>query len=357
MKKKLLLIGGIAAMLFSSCDQDITNVINLPGGEASNTPTTQKEITFTASMDGMNTRAVETTIANLDSFRVTSMVGSYVNPPAMQNVKYTSSDNGNTWTTKEGTYYWQLNVNNNFFAYSPDVLGNASAIKLNQMYPQILDFSPNKKAATQQDLVYAATTVYRRGGDKDASVNLEFKHALAEISIKAKNSNADYTVQVTGVQLGNIESKGTFQFPALWFTPVVAAKWILPETSQKTSYETTWSNPVTLTSEASSLDAANVPFMLIPQQLTANNDNLVKGSYIAVKIKVIKDNQTIYEGHSFVGIDTTWEMSKHYVYTLDFSNGLGKNHLTEDIAVKEVTASVSVEDWVSKDENISYGKD
>ena len=42
MKKKLLLMGGLVAMLFSSCDQDITNVINLPGGEATTTPATQK---------------------------------------------------------------------------------------------------------------------------------------------------------------------------------------------------------------------------------------------------------------------------------------------------------------------------
>lgn len=126
--------------------------------------------------------------------------------------------------------------------------------------------------------------------------------------------------------------------------------------SPKKDYTTTWTAPVTLTSEASSLDAANVPFMLIPQQLTANKENPASGNFIAAKITVVKDNQTIYNGWSYVAIDTTWEMGKHYVYTLDFSNGLGKDYSTVDIAVKAMKTSVSVTDWVSKDEGVSLGK-
>lgn len=49
-------------------------------------------------------------------------------------------------------------------------------------------------------------------------------------------------------------------------------------------------------------------------------------------------------------------MGKHYVYTLDFSNGLGKNYGAVDIAVKAIKASVSVTDWESKDEGVSLGK-
>ena len=266
MKKKLLLIGGIVAMLFSSCDQDITNVINLPGGESSNTPATQKEITFTASMDGMNTRAVETTTANLDSFKVSSLVYHSSSPSytIMKNVKYTSSDNGKTWTTDAGKFYWPASDEYRyqyFYAYAPEVPGKEGTIDLLQEYPKIADFVPYETAADQKDFVYAvAKGTYK--DDSDSPVNLVFKHSLAEVSIKAKNSNADYTVQVTGVQLGNIESKGTFQFPRLWATG--GDQWyFVPERSKKVDYTTTWSNPVTLTSEASSLDAANVPFMLI----------------------------------------------------------------------------------------------
>lgn len=73
MKKNLLFMCGLVAMLLSSCDQDITNVINLPAGQDTTTPAAKKEVSFTASMDGMNTRAVETTIANLGSFKVSAL--------------------------------------------------------------------------------------------------------------------------------------------------------------------------------------------------------------------------------------------------------------------------------------------
>lgn len=355
MKKKLLLIGGIAAMLFSSCDQDITNVINLPGGEASNTPATQKEITFTASMDGMNTRAVETTIANLDSFKVSALnyKGAYT---IMKDVKYTSSDNGKTWNTDAGSFYWTTFGTYYFYAYTPDVPGKAGAFCFNEDWASIKAFRPNDAAANQKDFVYAVTTgSYEANGD--SPVNLEFKHALAEISIKAKNSNTDYTVKVRGVELGNIWSEATFNFPKHYGHYQTEENWYFDrEFDRKVNYRTTWDNPVTLTSEASSLDAANVPFMLIPQQLTGNNDKPLSGNYIAALITIEKGNQTICNCWSYVAIDTTWEMGKHYVYTLDFSNGLGKTDGNVDIAVKAITASVSVTDWVSKDESVSYGK-
>ena len=47
MKKNLLFMSGFVAMLLSSCDQDITNVINLPGGQDTTTPAAQKEVSFT----------------------------------------------------------------------------------------------------------------------------------------------------------------------------------------------------------------------------------------------------------------------------------------------------------------------
>lgn len=240
-----------------------------------------------------------------------------------------------------------------FLAYSPDVLGKEGKINILQNYPSIDDFVPNETAASQKDFVYA-TTKGNYKNDSDSPVNLVFKHALTEISIKAKNANAGYTVKITGVQLGNIVSKATFKFPALWSS--TPEEWYSITNAPKKNYTTTWTAPVTLTSEASSLDAANVPFMLIPQQLTANKENPASGNFIAAKITVVKDNQTIFNGWSYVAVDTTWEMGKHYVYTLDFSNGLGKDYSSVDIAVKAMKTSVSVTNWESKDEGISLGK-
>lgn len=356
MKKNLLFMSGLVAMLLSSCDQDITNVINLPGGQDTTTPAAQKEVSFTASMDGMNTRAVETTIANLGSFKVSAFNAGY-DYTIMRDVKYTSSDNGQSWITDAGKFYWPAtNAYNNhyFYAYSPDVPGTVGAFKVISGGIMLENFTPNETAASQKDFVYASA----KGNyveNSDNPVNLVFKHALTEISIKAKNTNADYKVQITGLKLGKIVSKATFKFPQL--NRSEPGEWYgFGTNAPTTDYTTTWTAPVTLTSEVSSLDAANVPFMLIPQQLTANKENPASGNFIAAKITVVKDNQTIFNGWSYVAIDTTWEMGKHYVYTLDFSNGLGKDYSSVDIAVKAIKTSVSVTNWESKDEGISLGK-
>lgn len=77
------------------------------------------------------------------------------------------------------------------------------------------------------------------------------------MTIAAKNENTTYTVDVTGVKIGNVIKKGTFTFPS---TSDAAASWTLSsDVSDVTDYTTTWTTPVTLGSDVSTLDAANVP--------------------------------------------------------------------------------------------------
>ena len=337
MKKKLLLIGGIAAMLFSSCDQDITNVINLPGGESSNTPATQKEITFTASMDGVNTRAVETTIDNLDSFFVTAVNknGAYGDTIWMQGVKYIKPNQENVWSPENGNYYWPMNGSLGVYAYANIGAGKDT---INVEKQEITFYQQGETAAQHQDFVYAKRNVFL-----GKSPNLAFKHALSEVSIKAKNSNTEYTVEVSGVKISNMASWGLFDLDKESWTVNTAYM----------SYSTTWSTPVKLTADASYMDKANEPFMFVPQTLDKNLSARKAQSQIYAKIKVIKDNVTIYDGWSSMPLSGTLEMGKHYVYTLDFSQGLGSNIYIGKIDFG--TSSVSVTDWVSKDVSVSYG--
>ena len=326
-------------MLFSSCDQDITNVINLPGGEATTTPATQKEITFTASMDdGTKTRAVETTIANLDSFFVTAynVNGVSDNPLWMKDVKYTTPDQGATWAPESGNYYWPMQGYLKVYAYSNIGAGRA---RLNSEKKEIIFYQKGNTAAQHQDFVYA-----RGSGTYGECSHLIFKHALSEVSVKAKNSNTEYTVEVSGVKISNI--KGTSYFD------LDKETWELPgETVEENT--TTWANPVKLTADASYMDKANEPFMFIPQTVDKSTNK------IYAKIKVIKDNVTIYDGWSSVPLSGTWERGKHYVYTLDFSQGLGTGDSGKiNIAtINFGTSFVFVSDWVSKDEDVNCGKE
>ena len=233
------------------------------------------------------------------------------------------SNKGGAWTTDAGKFFWPVEGDLHFYAYAPDVPGAADApgtYEITSSSQKLANFSPCASAAEQKDFVYA----YAKGNLTDngtSGVNVDFKHALTEVSIAAKNDNSAYTVEVTGVKIGNIKSKGTFSFPAV--NNATPASWDLSG-SGVDNYETTWTTANKLGKTVSSLDASNVAFMLLPQQLTTNT-KASAGNYIALKVKItMQGGKVIHDDWAYIGINTNWEMGKHYTYTLDFTTGAGQ---------------------------------
>ena len=318
MKKEFLYVM-MAAAAMSSCSND--KVVDEVEGSA---------ISFRTSLDRLQTRGTVKTLANLESFNVTA-INTSDNKPYFTDVTVTSSDNGNSWATT-GNYYWP-GKNLQFFGWAPAEDGAETAITAEyDDGMQIADFSPAANVANQVDLL-ASTSAAQSSG----TVAMNFKHILSQISVKAKCSNSDVTINVLGVKLGNIGSKGTFTFPTTetvtegftWNTP-----WKLTEDA--TAYMVGAKSDgtvVTLTSEAQSIMSEN--FFLIPQTLTAwAGSTTNSGAYIGVlcNIKVAngsnagEDYKTVQiypeaaDKYAFaaIPINTTWEPGKKYVYTLDF---------------------------------------
>ena len=171
----------------------------------------------------------------------------------------------------------------------------------------LTDFSPNTAASDKKDFVYTSATG-NGSSNVETGTDLNFKHALTEISIDAKNTSSD-----------------------------------------KGNYETTWTEGVTLGGEVSKLDKSNVPFMIIPQTLTSTT-KYADGNYIAMKVKItMQGSKVLHDGWAYIGIDTNWDMGKHYVYTLDFSNGAVQDDNGKDIiSDKNIKLNVSVTPWDEK---------
>ena len=269
------------------------------------------------------------------------------------------SNKGGAWTTDAGKFFWPMEGDLHFYAYAPDVPGAEDApgtYEITSSSQKLANFSPCASAAEQKDFVYA----YAKGNLIDngtSGVNVDFKHALTEVSIAAKNDNSAYTVEVTGVKLGNIKSKGTFTFPAV--NKATPASWDLSGSGAAT-YETTWTTANKLGKTVSSLDASNVAFMLLPQQL-ATNTKASAGNYIALKVKItMQGGKVIHDDWAYIGINTNWEMGKHYTYTLDFTSGAGQTEAGKMIiSGKDIKLNVSASDWTEKQlywENYITGK-
>jgi len=339
MKKKGLFVMAAACLLAAtSCSQDEL---------AGSSPLSGNEIGLTAIIGGgdvKDARAVETKITNLGKFTVNAFQTGDAN--YMNNVEYTTSDNGSSWTTAAGKFFWPVEGDLHLYGYAPAAPGTSGTFKIDKDAQTLTDFVPFATADAQQDFVYAKSTG-NNATNGTTGVELNFQHALTEISVAAKNSNTAYTVKVTGVKLGNVKTKGTFTFPSIENS---AASWTLSSTTADVgSYETTWSNASVLTSSVSTLDEANVAFMLLPQQLE-KSEKASEKAYLALKVNItMQGGKVIHDGWAYIGLNTNWEMGKHYTYSVDFSDGAGQDEEGKQlISGKDIKLNVKVTPWDAK---------
>lgn len=336
-KKGLFVIAAASLLAVTSCSVD-----EVVGGNV----LSNNEINPTARIVGdvKDARAVETKITNLSKFTVNAFQTGDAN--YMNNVEYTTSDNGSSWTTAAGKFFWPVEGDLHLYGYAPAAPGTSGTFKIDKDAQTLTDFVPFATAAAQQDFVYAKSTG-NNATNGTTGVELNFQHALTEISVAAKNSNTAYTVKVTGVKLGNVKTKGTFTFPSI---ANGAASWTLSDAAEDVgSYETTWSTASVLTSSVSTLDEANVAFMLLPQQLE-KSEKASEKAYLALKVNItMQGGKVIRDGWAYIGLNTNWEMGKHYTYTVDFSDGAGQDETGKQIiSGKEMVLKVKVTPWDEK---------
>ncbi len=346
-RNETLFVAFAALALATSCSQeDLTSQSNL----------SNNEISINASM-GLKSRATETTTANLSSIYVSAFISNQAN--YMSQVNYTKS--GDTWSTAAGTFFWPATETLNFYAYAPEITtstDNTGTVSISNNEQKVEGFTPyvnasatsKADAAKQVDFIYAKATGNATANATNG-VTLDFKHALSQIIVQAKNSNSAYQVEVSGVKLGNVYGKGDFTFG----TTAGDASWTTTSDT-KTSYCTEFDTAVKLTSDAANVDN-NQAFMLIPQQLAKENSGKASaGSYLALKVKITMksgdntyDGQVYYEGYAYVGLDTKWEMGKKYTYIVDFSKGAGQKEDGSNIFGNEIKiATVTVTDWTAE---------
>ena len=334
MKKGLLFVAMASLVLATSCSSD---------DETVKVASYKTPIALNPTFVKPDTRAVETTTANLKEFQTYSFVEGQDN--YMNNVTYKL--NGGSWSTEAGTFYWPVTGDLNFYCYAPATPGSEGQFTMNTSAQKLTGYVPYATAATQQDFIYAKATG-SLAANATSGLDVIFKHALSEITVQAKNTNKAYTVEVTGVKLGNVISKGNFTFPSVSGTD---AAWSL--TTDKSDYTTEWTTAKTLEANASAMNDANVAFMLLPQQLAAET-KAIDGNYIALKVKItMQGGKVLHDGWAYIAVATNWEMGKRYNYTVDFSAGAGQDDKGDDIiSGKNVNLNVTVTPWVASANDI-----
>lgn len=337
--KKVFFIMSLVA-LATACTND---------EEAPVTLQKSKYITYETSV---GTRAEMTTINNLDAFSVTAYLAQnddvmrYINEMEVKKVE-------GIWTPGK-TDVWPHSGTMRFYSCAPQ------SDRLQCVYPvpegseipvPQFTYDVSSNADQQLDVIYSVTErdcagIYGTQPENETAdvVNINFRHALSQIAIRAQNVNPDWKVRISNVTLINVKHQGTYTFPTQSTLPgnEVIGSWQLTE--NKADYQFTFKEVVL--DGAQTVDMATTEkkntLLLLPQT-TAPWDNVndpkctQKGAYflITCNIKQVKDGKDVqlwpsidkyeYDATRNIAIPATinWAEGKRYTYNIKFGDGAG----------------------------------
>lgn len=366
--RKYLSLLAIAAAVLSSCTAE---------EEFNSATTPDKNIGFNTSVQA--SRAV-TTINNLTDFSIDAFL-----TQDGKTVKYIS---GETATKKDGVwgttteYIWPHSGNMQFFAANPTSLKINYPADFTQTAPNFT-YSANSNAEQEQDVIYAVTnktceSAY--GKSSNASiVDINFRHALAQVIFKAKNTNPKWELDIENVKIQNIYSTGTYSLPLATTAANadVRGSWAIERANH--NYVTHFNPVLNIGAEPVVLTSAdNGAFLLLPQKHTAwdrDHDRTCedRGSYflISCKIRQVLDDGTKVllwpssekDAYAEVAIpvEINWEEGKQYIYTFVFGNsagflppgqtGGGDEVVPGDPTLSKIGFNVTVSDFVTPGNN------
>lgn len=346
MKKKLFL--GMAALLgmslaFTACSND-----DDPAGATVN----DNAIGFSVlTNNAAGTRATAITPSNVNDEMKNFVVWGTYNS---DNSKYYfgTTDKGIQFNNNAGTWdyantsdlhYWPSEALN-FYAVSP-ISGDGLSIT-----NTTISYTIPTDQKEQVDLMYAYTPNQTKPASGKAA--LSFKHLLSQVLFKAKSVSSTLQVEINSITIHNVVNN--FEYDNINTSSAAEGK---PSTTARSNYAVGLASAVTVPTDGTVVDAtdANGALLLRPQTLTAYTSGVVtedlSKTYIEVEAKIKSGDSYLLGsasgyGKTYIGLGSTWEAGKKYVYTLVFGGkdggGVdpdGKKTLTP------IGFTVSVADW------------
>lgn len=289
------------------------------------------------------------------------------------------------WVNKSGVRYWPNDEVTFYGIYNNQNSWNWNGNS--ESNPTVENFVVPADVTKQEDLIYARKSQSRN----DGQVALNFRHALSQIVYRAKNTNANLYVEISGVEIVNVKTTGTYKLPKVdtdvtyvnheGSTDVVdnttASRGTWATAADFGSYAVNFEpiavkgddNVVSLTSanDAGKEFSSNA-LLLIPVEnekwdtsVAAKNST---GSYFKLKAKIYnvagetKNDSDIclWNDDIYIPVDITWEEGKKYIYTFVFGKGNGgfepdPENPEPDPVLVPIDFTVTVDDFIVENGN------
>lgn len=283
------------------------------------------------------------------------------------------------WINQTTTRYWADGGTLDFYAIYNGTM-NMTAIAETPAAPTV-NFTPDTDVTEQLDLLYAVATDRTKTANSTSGVALNFRHALSQIEFKAKNTNPQLYVEITGVQVGQTPGVGVFIYPSdntdtnfqdhtqAGTHNYTTGTWTSETpTDYAVSFNTVavigGSNPVGLTLSSDKDNVAN-SMLLIPATTTAwtpaDGETEYDGTYLAVNCKIYnvageeyaESDICLHTGWAVIPVAFDWQPGKKYIYTFVFGQGNGGYEggddpdpdPTPDPVLAPITYTVTVDDF------------
>jgi hypothetical protein len=356
--KKSLFILATAALVLASCNKNEPVAENLTLNDAN-------EITFQPLV-----KRVMRTYGPMagTSFAVGDIINVYADwydASATSHSKYFQADFTKQSTggfTSANKYYWPAFDTDDKMTFTAiyggtQVVGTPGKVEA---------FSPNATAASQMDLMVAKKELTA----KETPVMLNFRHALSQVVVKVKNTNANLDFDITGVRIGYLNTTGEFNYNYNYSTSsadegavttpqevevdanagnlttsvtlVKSTNWSRTAVTDANTnkYDQTISKQaITSTQGATALTGLS-SWLLIPQTQTgftaytsgtqvtpASANPVVDGAYIALELEIYnyngsaRSNKLVAKQWCYWPVSLTWNPGYKYTYTVDLAGG------------------------------------
>lgn len=356
MKGKLFMLL-LPFMALASCSNDETVEVNEGVG-----------IGFRV-MAGATSRTAPTTTNTISEFKTYGFTAGD-SPVLYMNEVVTKMDG--VWTYGDLKFWPDDKLD--FYSVSPSNVKHT----INTTTKQIPGFTVDKEAGKQIDLLYAVNV----GTSKETkTVNVNFRHALAQIVFYAKNENTNLEVDINGVKVVNIKSVGTYIYPTETTSPyeytegvadyesATRGSWSTRNTAETFTAGITEATNITekvMLTTADEDEKLTGSLLMIPQGINSwdpeDEDSYESDSYFLVSCKLRDADTDIYlwgseEEYADVAVPVptsvvkSWLEGKRYNYTFIFKDGGGyvpptKDDPKPDKVLVPITFEVTVDDFI-----------
>ena len=347
MKNTISKIGMLSAALLvsaaglSSCSKDDDNTPDVPRPS-------KEAISFNVTVPKA-ARGVTTT-SSINDFSVWAFTG---NELFMNNVKVNRE--GSVWNYSPTMFWPADNAEVNFYCVSPTIPGNVLTATPT---PDIPGFINNTGSV---DLLYAVNMKQTAGETGQVKVN--FRHALSQVRFKLRRQDGTHNplrVEVGAVQVMNICSTGTFNFPRATTSADSDVRGEWSDTKTTVSPDIYRGETITLTSEAQLVGNSGYIFT-VPQILATSVENGYEGAYVRVLCSIYDETSGVklwpstsastYDQASGSGYlyfplastPSTWDAGKAYVYSLTIGMPQGSSAIEFDVTVDDYQDFADIE--------------